>query len=191
MRKIMFCIVTGILVSIISVVYTDSVMADLSDNLVRLHIIANSDSDCDQAVKYKVRDEIIKYAQTNGVPDLHTVTEIADNTLRQSGMSYNASAQYGNFQFPKKIYDNITLPQGWYYGVKVVLGDGAGQNWWCVMYPPLCFTEQTTGELSDEGKAQLSSELNAESYEMITDNDDVTIEVKFKVVEMVQKMLKR
>lgn len=191
MRKVMISLTIGVLCAILSVVYTDSVMADLSDNLTRLHIIANSDTEEDQNIKLAVRDAIIREARENNRMTMERIETLASDVLREHGASYGVHAEYGNFWFPQKMYDNITLPQGWYSGMRVILGEGAGRNWWCVMYPPLCFTQETTGTLDAEGKRQLADTLDAESYALITENDDIEIEMKLKVVELVQELLNR
>lgn len=191
MKRIMISLIIGMFCAILSVVYTDSVMADLSDHLVRLHIIADSNSEEDQRIKLLVRDAIIEQTREQGQMSLEEVQSLAEHVLRENGFSYHARAEYGMFQFPRKMYDNIILPQGWYTGVRVVLGEGGGQNWWCVMYPPLCFTQETTGVLDENGQRQLADTLDAESYELITQNEDVEIEMKLKIVELVQKALGR
>lgn len=191
MKKIIICFTAGILCMIMSVVYTNSVMADLSEHLLRLHIIANSDSSIDQEVKLKVRDAVIAKARANNSLSLEEITDTANRVLSEHEFSYSAKAEYGTFHFPKKEYANITLPQGWYSGVRIVLGNGSGQNWWCVMYPPLCFTQEVTGELDDSGKNQLTAALENESLELISQKDNVDIEMKFKIVEIMQNLINK
>lgn len=194
-----FCaLLIGLLCSIMAMVYSDSVQADLADNLVRLHIIANSDSDADQAVKLAVRDRIIEEEKQNFAAasekedcrekiknNLSHFEEIANEVLKEKGFSYKAHAEYGVFDFPMKRYEGMVLPAGGYEGMRLVLGSGSGQNWWCVMFPPLCFTEGSTGGLDAEGEQQLKDSLEGESYDVITGQEIV---VKFKVVEVVQEL---
>ena len=178
--------------------YSDAVHGDLENNLIRLHIIADSDDADAQSVKLKVRDAVI-----NGVGEklqsadidesreritgnLAEIERIADETLRENGCTYTSHAEYGKFYFPRKEYDGITLPEGEYYGVRVVLGSGGGKNWWCVMYPPMCFTEGSGGKLSEESDKRLKSGLNADSYDIITGTGK-NVEVRFGIVELVQK----
>lgn len=120
----------------------------------RLHVIANSDSDEDQAVKLKVRDAVLKAtksdmqqcknardAQEYIEDNLEIIEKTANKTLTENGFVYSAAAQAGTFAFPEKTYGNVTYPKGDYQALKITLGEGEGSNWWCVMFPPLCLTE--------------------------------------------------
>lgn len=123
------------------------------DQVVRLHVIANSDSPADQAVKLRVRDAILeRIAQQPQAEDargayvqlsaqLPELAAAAQDTLDAAGMGYAASAQIGRFDFPARDYGGQYYPAGEYPAVRVVLGEGAGRNWWCVMYPPLCLMD--------------------------------------------------
>ncbi len=168
----------------------EAVSEDISEGIVRLHIIANSNSEEDQAVKLKVRDEIIKYAKGYDDIDIEFVNEhkeeieaIADRVLSENGFSYKSCAQTGKFNFPTKTYENITLPKGEYDAVKVVLGEGCGENWWCVMFPPLCFTESAKGELAEENKKKLKATMNKSEYEMIT-GEKIELKPAFRALEL-------
>lgn len=198
LTQLLCALLIGLLCSIMAMVYSDSVQADLADNLVRLHIIANSDSDVDQAVKLAVRDRIIEEERERfGAAaekeecrkqikeNLSYFQQAANEVLREKGFDYEAQVEYGVFDFPMKRYNGMVLPAGSYEGVRVVLGNGSGQNWWCVMFPPLCFTEGSTGELDAEGEQQLKDSLEGESYDVISGQEIV---VKFKVVEAVQEL---
>ncbi len=199
MNKIIaaFALALGITALVSS--YSDSVQGALQSNLVRLHIIAESDSEADQAVKLKVRDAILEKvgerltANTNEeckaeiVNNLDKIEKIANDVLKENGFSYTARAQYGKFDFPQKTYKSMTLPAGEYYGVRVVLGNGNGQNWWCVMYPPMCLAEDGEMALSEENEKILRENLDKDTYDIITKKNDEVV-VKFKVVEIVQEI---
>lgn len=129
--------------------------ADLAynpENLIRLHIIANSDSEADQALKRAVRDEIVKRTSGlfRGARDYSAAREVVQNNLRMienigqekvyaAGFSYPVRAEFGRYPFPAKTYGSLMLPPGKYQAVRVVIGEGKGKNWWCVLFPPLCF----------------------------------------------------
>lgn len=192
MQKIMYALVAVFLLSIAGIVYADSIETDLTDNLVRLHIIANSDTEFDQQVKLLVRDEILsavrqslKDGETRHsiLKNAQNFSNIAEEKLQALGVGYGATVRVENFYFPRKAYNGITLPAGWYESIRVILGEGAGENWWCVAYPPLCFTESTFGELSDEGQTLLEDQLSPESYALISNPEGVTY--KFKLVEWI------
>jgi stage II sporulation protein R len=123
-------------------------------NLIRLHVIANSDSVYDQKVKLLVRDEVInqmapylkeantaKEARSIALQQLPEIKKAADNFLASLGQQYQASVELGNYNFPAKAYGDFVLPSGNYEALRVVLGEGEGRNWWCVLYPPLCFID--------------------------------------------------
>lgn len=187
MNKLIFSLIVGAMIAVMAQVYSDSVTADISDNVVRLHIIANSESEEDQKIKLSVRDEIIR-AQKNGeITSLSDIAEIAGEVLADNGFGYGAIASEGKYYFPTKYYKNIKMPAGVYNAVRITLGEGIGRNWWCVMYPPLCFTEECSGEMSDEGMDILTDGIQKESADIIT-GSGAEIEMKFKIVETVQEI---
>jgi len=120
----------------------------------RLHILANSNSTDDQQVKLKVRDAVLKVTedgimQCKNASDaeeyirnnIGIILETADETLKQNGYDYQATATVGSYHFPEKSYQNVTYPEGDYEALRIILGDGKGDNWWCVIFPPLCLSE--------------------------------------------------
>ena len=189
----------AIVISVAAEAYSDGVQADLRNHLIRMHIIANSDSENDQTVKLAVRDRLLedvgkKLCVESGaeckadiIENLDDIEKTANSVLREHGFGYGAKAVYGKFAFPKKEYKNMTLPAGEYYGIRVILGDGAGQNWWCVMYPPLCVSDNGETALSSESEKRLREELSGEAYDIVTSNSGGVV-VKFKIVELVQEL---
>ncbi|CQR71318.1 Stage II sporulation protein R (spore_II_R) [Sporomusa ovata DSM 2662] len=132
-----------------------------SSDYVRLHILANSDSVQDQQLKLKVRDAVIAYLtpQVKDVSNAQTAKNIianrqeelilvAKNTLAENGVDYPVAIQIGSFEFPVRSYGSLVLPAGEYQAVRILLGEGAGQNWWCVLFPPLCFIDGTNTTLA-------------------------------------------
>lgn len=195
MKKIFYALFISLMVSMAVTAYSDGVQEDLQSNLVRLHIIANSDSNEDQAVKLKVRDAVL--AETEKELEINTKEEIVKNldkfekianeVLAENGFPYTAHAVYGKFDFPKKEYKNITLPAGEYFGVRLILGEGEGHNWWCVMYPPLCVADDSSMEMDGKSQELLKQSLDEETYEVVTgEKSDIT--VKFKAVELIQEL---
>lgn len=195
MNKLIAAAVAALFVTMAVTAYSDNIQSDLQTNLVRLHIVADSDSDSDQAVKLKVRDAVLADVNLNPSTDsrheiignLGRIEETANAVLKENGFTYTAHAEYGKFDFPRKTYKSITLPAGEYYGVRVTLGSGSGHNWWCVMYPPLCFTESGEATLSADGEKLLRSKLGPEAYDVI--NSDGNITVKLKIVELAQQVI--
>lgn len=172
--------------------YANAVSTDIEESVFRLHVIANSDSKEDQALKYKVRDNLIEYMNnlckdvTNkeeaiNIAKLHLedFKQIAQNTIEENGFSYTVSVEIGNFSFPSKDYGDISLPSGFYDALRVKIGNADGQNWWCVMFPPLCFVNVSSGIVPDESKELMKQDLNDEEYSIITKED--SSEIKFKI----------
>lgn len=183
-----------ILFSLVS--YSNAVTADISNSVFRLHVIANSNSDEDQALKYKVRDALIEYMNSIA-KDASTKEEaikiaeenkdsfynIAKEVVNDNGFNYDVNIKIGNFSFPTKTYGDISLPAGFYDALKVELGNANGKNWWCVMFPSLCFVDVSEGVVPDESKEDLQSNLQKEEYNLIS-SDNLEFQVKFKLVEL-------
>ncbi len=184
-----FCLVLISVFSLfgISGVYADNIRTDLSENLLRLHVIANSNSKEDQDIKLKVRDEILKV--TSDVPDKTKLDTVVNETLASLGADYKGETSLTRRYVPEKEYKSIRLPEGVYNCINVVLGEGKGENWWCVAYPPLCFTEEVFGELSEDGKLLLENKLSKESFRAIIYDGDVNI--RFKLVDEFLKLKSR
>lgn len=194
MNKLIYAFFVSLVLSVAVTAYSDGIQEDLQDNLIRLHIIANSDSGEDQAVKLRVRDAVLSqmHEETQNksrneiIKSLDEIEKTANRVLEENCFDYTASAVYGKFYFPKKEYRGMTLPAGEYYGVRIVLGNGNGHNWWCVMYPPLCVSENEAG-LDEEARELLENSLNHETYDIVTQSDKKVV-VKFKTVELVQEL---
>ncbi len=183
----------------ISYNYAEDVNAGLSQNLVRLHVVANSDSATDQALKLKVRDAIIelmkdKLANSSNINETRSIIndnikeieEISLKVIKDNNYSYGVKASMGQYAFPTKTYGDIALPAGEYQALKVVIGEGTGANWWCVLFPPLCFIDATHGAIPDSVKQDLKTSLSTEEYKIITtadNSEDIPVKIKFKLVE--------
>lgn len=188
-------ILLGIYIFISASSYVTAVSKELENNLFRLHVIANSDSKEDQDLKYLVRDALISYMNSISM-DCTTKEEIiniaqnhmddfyniATETIQNNGYNYNVQIEIGNFEFPTKKYGDISLPCGYYDALRVKIGNASGQNWWCVMFPPLCFVDISTGIVPEESKELLSNNLSDEEYSLISSNTD-EVKFKFKIVE--------
>lgn len=202
----LYLLVTFFIFGIINYIYinTDRELADVSDKLVRLHVIANSDSVEDQDLKRKVRDQVIAQMSPKfeGLKDVNEVKQvIADNlslieeiaaqVVSENHRSYSAKAILGDYDFPTKVYGNLTLPAGNYQALRIVLGKGEGQNWWCVMFPPLCFIDIAHGVVPEQTMDKLKDSLTEEEYKLLTaakTEQEVPVKLKFKVVEIAKSL---
>ena len=184
--------------TICAISYANDVSTDIADSVFRLHVIANSDSDIDQNLKYIVRDDLLEYMNTlctNCTSKEEAITianahienfkEIALNTIKDEGFDYSVNISIGNFEFPTKHYGDISLPAGYYDALKVEIGEATGQNWWCVMFPPLCFVDASSGVVPEESKEELENSLTDEEFSIVSDNEEnLTFKLKFKILEI-------
>lgn len=165
---------------------------EIRENVLRLHVIANSDSEDDQKLKLKVRDAVLSAGSSlfDGTTDTETavtkareetdyLTDTAQNVIDESGFDYDVKIEVGKSRFPTREYDNITLPAGEYTAVRVILGKGEGHNWWCVMFPPLCLP-------AAENKAELSDVLSDSAVAFAESGKKY--EVKFKIIEWYEEL---
>lgn len=179
---------------------------DYREKLIRFHVIANSDSEKDQALKLKVRDAVIDYLKPkleNSMSieeseriikgEYDNLEKISKNIISDNGYNYNVEVglQYSNF--PAKQYSSVVLPSGKYKALKVVIGEGKGKNWWCVMFPPLCFVDEESGVIDEKTDKKLQEVLTPEEYDLIMAKNKTEVEdlkFKFKIIEVLQGVLK-
>ncbi len=177
--------------------YVDAVSSDISDSVFRLHVIANSDSKEDQELKYKVRDKVLEYmnliskncTSKEDVINLAKTHQeefknIAQNVIKENGYNYNVNIYIGKYDFPTKTYGDISFPAGNYDCLRIEIGESQGQNWWCVMFPPLCFVDVTSGIVPEDSKSLMQNNLTDEEYSIISDNHSPDIQIKFGLIEM-------
>lgn len=198
-RIFVILILLSLFILISAISYVDAVSNNIADSVFRLHVIANSDSKEDQELKLKVRDELLSYMNiiskdsTNKQEAMQIANEhkeefiqIAEKVIKENGYNYTVNVQIGKADFPTKYYGDITLPAGTYDALKVQIGEAKGQNWWCVMFPPLCFVDVSTGIVPDNSKQELKQSLDNEEYDLISKTDNNEISFKFKIVELFQ-----
>lgn len=156
-------------------------------DLIRFHVLANSDSAADQALKRRVRDAVVSKmapvfrqaesvteAKKTAIKNLRQIEEIAAGEIKAAGKSYPVHAYFGTYDFPTKTYGKLSLPAGRYQAVRVIIGKGRGANWWCVLFPPLCFVDLTHGLAANPG--------------LLFDNPQGKIEVRFKTLEVLSSL---
>ena len=154
---------------------------DISSKLIRFHVIANSDSKEDQDLKLKVRDKILEYIspKLKNSKDINEsrkilkeneakLIKISEGVITSNGYSYSVKSTLDKENFPVKTYGNITLPEGNYEAYRIVIGNGDGKNWWCVMFPPLCFVDISVGQVSyAETEKQMKRVLTEGEYKLV------------------------
>ena len=163
----------------------------IAEEVFRLHVIANSDKDIDQELKLQVKNKIVEYLQKILKPDadleetkeavlthLQEIEEEAEKTVEEAGFDYEVRAAVENTYFPDKTYEDCTFPAGEYEALNVRIGEAQGHNWWCVLYPSLCFIDDTYGIVTEEKKEDLKSVLTEEEFEQILKNPQEKPKVK-------------
>lgn len=176
--------------------YAKTARTEIADNVIRLHILAASDSKEDQELKLKIRDKILKeykFALTESedmeetrrliYENMSEIKKTAEKTAKENGFDYNVNVYLAKDYFPTKKYADVTLPAGKYEALRVEIGKAEGKNWWCVMFPPLCYADTAESETAARGKTQLKQLLSGEQYCLITKNTP-DVKIKLKVVEI-------
>ncbi|MCD7826106.1 MAG: stage II sporulation protein R [Clostridiaceae bacterium] len=159
---------------------TDSIQQHIAQNIIRLHVIANSDSDKDQQLKLKVRDATIGFLQTSlkdtdQIDDArqiikkqqNKISKTAKKVLTENGSNASVSVCLKARYFPVKQYGDLTFPAGTYQALCIEIGEAAGRNWWCVLFPSLCFVDETTATVPETSKEKLREELTQEEYDSL------------------------
>lgn len=199
-KCLLFCAgATLILIGVFACLHVQAVQSGVREEVLRLHIVANSDTDCDQGVKLKVRNRILEdcgmlFADCTSQEEAATIARersgllcrVAEDALRENGMFYPVSVQVEECRFPTKSYGGVRLPAGKYTAVNLRIGAGMGQNWWCVMYPPLCLTGDAV-KADEKTLSKLRQELSAEEYALVTETSSVRVKVKFRIAEWLGK----
>lgn len=163
MRKIIAFTLTFVFLALLSPVLRARAEENTAHpGVFRLHILANSDSPADQAVKLTVRDAVLALeegmahcadgaeAERVLMADGGKILQTVENTLQEKGFAYGAQLYVGEFDFPQREYQGVVYPAGKYRALRIILGNGNGHNWWCVMFPPLCILELPDGEIDME-----------------------------------------
>lgn len=198
LKKWEVALLSGILVAALMGAYLDREQAALADSVIRLHVIANSDSRADQELKYQVRDRILTEAAALYQPgdDLQQVRKSMEDNLtllaqagrevvEEQGYDYPVSAKLERTWFPTKKYTDFALPAGNYTALRIVVGEGKGENWWCVAFPPLCLG--SVSETVDEAAA--AGSFTPEQVSLITGESGGYV-VKFKAMELWEEFKK-
>lgn len=167
---------------------------EIYDNMIRLHVLANSDSPEDQELKLKVRDAVLEEAEKisctgpgeayiKAKDSLGVLKTAAESKIREEGYSYSVDVVLGEEKYPERDYDGFALPSGTYTSLRVLIGDAAGKNWWCVLYPPLC-----TAAATEREEVFIAAGFTKGQYETITETENKRYKVKFKIVEIIREL---
>lgn len=183
---VMAFVITGALVrerGLLIETRTNTAQAELAGEVLRFHVLANSNSREDQQLKLKVKENVLSYMKEHLPEDadlaetrnwvkenLHELEKEAEETLLAENSKDTVCAELGNVMFPKKTYGDVTFPAGEYEALRIEIGEAKGRNWWCCLYPNLCFIDAVHAVVPEEGKQELQNVLDEDSYEMVTAN---------------------
>ena len=192
-KRLIISIAVGIVISVILASF--GVFAkdcsSIREKVLRLHILANSNDTADQALKLKVRDRILtesksifatgdkQKAETEIDSNMKKIEDIANDEIRKQGYTYKARAERVNMFFTTRDYGNITMPAGKYDALRITIGEAIGQNWWCVLYPPICLP-------SSQPKEQLDDVLTSSETDIVQNKSKY--EVRFALLEFFEKL---
>lgn len=168
---------------------------EIYENTLRLHVKANSDREEDQELKLKVRDAVLERTEEMAKnaknkeesqklfsENIDIIRQVAEETVEENGYSYPVTVSLGEEYFPEKTYNDVTLPEGRYTALRVNIGEAEGQNWWCVLFPPLCVSSaQSKEELAEAG-------FTPNQVRILTDGDSPTYKVRFRILEWAQEI---
>lgn len=198
---ILFLIVSGLLFFGYKEVQGEKRQQRIAKEIIRLHVIANSDSKEDQSLKLKIKEKVVVYLR-KAMGEAETVEEarekireklpeicqVAEERVRREGYDYEVTAELGNCYFPVKEYGDFTFPAGEYEALRIKIGKSKGRNWWCVMYPTLCFVDSVYQVVPEESKEKLRTSLTNEEYRSLLDGDD-KVQYCSKIAEWVKGIL--
>ena len=172
----------------------DAMQKEIAEKIIRFHVRANSDSEEDQALKLLVKDRVVAYlsdamkssdSKSDSISYIEShieeIENIASDVITEEGYSYEVSAYMTNEFFPTKSYGDVTIPCGNYDAFRIDIGENAGKNWWCVLYPPLCFVQGSYGVATDETKMLLRNVLDEDEFDYISNagSSDIGFDFKF------------
>lgn len=196
MLKKIFLLIFFIIFSLVywTCSYSYNLQNSISNKIIRLHVIANSDSTFDQALKLKVRDKTVEFLtpllkDAKNIDEsrkiisqnINNIEKMAIETLAEFS-SYTANVELTNSIFPTKTYGNYAFPAGEYEALKIKIGNAEGQNWWCVMFPPLCFTDSSV-EFPEQSVETLKENLSEKELDLINNYNEPKVQIKFKILE--------
>jgi stage II sporulation protein R len=193
------CFVAMCLIKV-TAIHNSNIQEGIAKNIIRFHVIANSDSTADQALKLKIKDKLVDslsplLSDVNSIDDaryilsknLDFIQKIAEESIKQYGYNYPVKVTMGDCFFPLKVYGSCTFPPGVYEALRVQIGAAEGKNWWCVMFPPLCFVDDTYGIVDETTNKKLKHLLTEEEYDSLV-NQKKPIKIKFKILDSIKKL---
>lgn len=202
-KKLLICTIGILAVALFAGIFPVHGEAAIYDTVVRLHVVANSDSVEDQALKLQVRDSVIEIvtpavegckSQDEAIAAIESILPdieyAAQRTVAENGYSYPVSVMLGEEYYPTKTYDSCAFPEGKYTSLRVLIGDSQGQNWWCCLFPPLCLSAASPDDERSNEDAFISVGLSSDQYKLVTETENPKYKVRFKILETISSWFK-
>lgn len=202
-KKLLICTFIILAVALFAGLFPVHGEEEIYDTVVRLHVLANSDSEEDQELKLKVRDRVIELvsptvenctSQSEAIAAIGGIMDeletVAEEVVRAEGYDYDVKLLIGEEYYPTKTYETCAFPEGEYVSLRVCIGDAEGQNWWCCLFPPLCLSAASEESEKSNEEAFISVGLTGDQYKLITESDKPQYKARFKILETFQKIFK-
>ena len=197
-KKLLICTIIVLALSLFAGMLPIHGEGEIYDTVVRLHVLANSDSEEDQALKLAVRDEVINAvtpyvegckSQAEAIAAIEGIMPEIEARAREKivseGYGYSVKVLLGEEYYPTKAYETCAFPEGKYVSLRVLIGEGEGQNWWCCLFPPLCLSAATDDSRQSNEDAFISVGLTGDQYKVITETSNPKYRVRFKILEAI------
>ncbi len=202
-KKLLICTFLILTLALIAGLFPVHGEGEIYDTVVRLHVLANSDSDEDQALKLLVRDRILEVvapavencsSQSEAIAAIGEIMDeielAAEEVVRSEGFDYDVTVTIGEEYYPTKTYESCAFPKGEYVSLQVGIGDAKGQNWWCCLFPTLCLSAASDDSSKSNEDAFVSAGLTSEQYKIITETGSAKYKIRFKILETIQGLFK-
>ena len=200
-KKLLICTIIILAIALLAGMLPVHGESEIYDTVVRLHVLANSDSDADQALKLKVRDRVLEIVSP-AVADCRTQAEaiaaiggmmdeinsVAQDVIFSEGYDYPISVEIGEEYYPTTSYESCAFPEGSYVSLRICIGEAEGKNWWCCLFPPLCLSAATEEAEEKNEDAFIAVGLTSEQYKLITENRSPKYKIRFKILEAIQSI---
>lgn len=202
-KKLLICTFVILALALFAGLFPVHGEEEIYDTVVRLHVLANSDSEEDQALKLMVRDRILEViapavegcssqseaiAAIGGIMD--DIEDAAEEVVRSEGFGYDVSVEIGEEYYPTKNYESCAFPSGEYVSLRVCIGEAEGENWWCCLFPTLCLSAASEDNSKSNEDAFISAGLTSEQYKIVTETGSTKYKIRFKILEAFQGFFK-
>lgn len=200
-KRLLICAIIVMAITLVAGLFPVHGESEIYDTVVRLHVVANSDSDKDQALKLKVRDRILEVvspavkdcrSQTEAIARIGEIMDEIDvaarEVIEEEGFDYDVQISLTEEYYPTKNYESCAFPEGEYVSLQIKLGNSEGENWWCCLFPPLCLSAASGDDGKSNEDAFISVGLTDDQYKIITETNSPKYKARFKILEVFSRI---